>query len=307
MEQIIKFKSIDEYNKVYGVETLHPLVHAIDTSNIMCEEIPEMSIAYSFDFYSIFLFEMDNSVDYGKIKYGRNFYDYQDGTLMFTAPGQIMQNIPSLNIENCPGGWSLMFHPDLLRGTQLGRNVKNYSFFSYEVNEALHLSSQERKIILECFKNIEYELHRGMDNHTKDLIISNIELFLNYCKRFYERQFITRAWVNSDILSRFEKVLDDYFRSDMPQKLGLPTVKYCADKLNLSVNYLSDMLRRDTGKSTLEHIQLHLIETAKEKMFEKDKSVSQIAYELGFEYPQYFSRLFKKCVGMSPNEFRSMN
>lgn len=307
MKQIIKFKSIAEYNKVYSVETFHPLIHVIDISNTVCEEIPEMYNAYSFDFYSIFLFEMDNNVDYGKIRYGRKFHDFQDSTLMFTAPGQIMQDIPSLNIDNYPGGWSLTFHPDLLRGTQLGKNIKKYTFFSYEVSEALHLSDHERKTVIECFRNIEYELHRGMDNHSKDLIISNIELFLNYCRRFYDRQFITRSHVNSDILSRFEKVLDDYFRYDMPRKSGLPSAKYCADQLNLSVSYMSDMLRRDTGKSALEHIQLQLIETAKEKMFEKDKTISQIAYELGFEYPQYFSRLFKKRVGMSPNQFRTMN
>ncbi len=302
MEQIIKYHSIDQFNKKYGIETLHPLINIVDISTVPYVSISD---AFSFDFYTVFL----KDVNMGNLKYGRNYYDYQDGTLVFTAPGQIMEEEPS-EIESermNPKGWGLMFHADLLRGTQLGRNIKNYTFFSYEVNEALHLSDHERKMILECFKNIDYELRRGMDNHTKDLIISNLELFLNYCKRFYERQFITRSHVNSDILSRFEKVLDDYFKSDLPHKQGLPSVKHCANKLNLSVNYLSDMLRRDTGKSALEHIQLQLIEVAKEKMFKKDKTISQIAYELGFEYPQYFSRLFKKRVGMSPNEFRAMS
>ena len=204
-------------------------------------------------------------------------------------------------------GWVLMFHPDLLRGTQLGRNLKDYSFFSYEVNEALHLSEQERRTVLECFRNIENELRHAMDKHSKDLIVSNLELFLSYCRRFYERQFITRSHVNSDILTRFERVLDEYFHSELPKRLGIPSAKYCADKMNFSVNYLSDLLRKDTGKSTLEHIQLRLVEAAKEKLFDTNKSISEIAYELGFEYPQYFSRLFKKRVGMTPNEYRAAN
>lgn len=241
----------------------------------------------------------------GDIKYGRNYYDYQDGTLVFMAPMQIM------SMENrrpeAAKGWVLMFHPDLLRGTQLGRNLKDYSFFSYEVNEALHLSEQERRTVLECFRNIENELRHAMDKHSKDLVVSNLELFLSYCRRFYERQFITRSHVNSDILTRFERVLDEYFHSELPKRLGIPSAKYCADKMNFSVNYLSDLLRKDTGKSTLEHIQLRLVEAAKEKLFDTNKSISEIAYELGFEYPQYFSRLFKKRVGMTPNEYRAAN
>ena len=160
---------------------------------------------------------------------------------------------------------------------------------------------------MECFQNIITELNHGIDKHSQRLIVSNLELFLNYCTRFYDRQFITRSHVNSDILSRFETLLNDYFKSDLPQMEGLPTVKYCADKLHLSANYLGDLLKKETGKSAQEHVQLRLIEAAKEKMFEKDKSVSQIAYELGFEYPQYFSRLFKKRTGMTPNEYRISN
>ncbi len=299
MNRIIKYESIDDFNKENGIETLHPLINIVDISSAPSVRIADL---HSFNFYTVFL----KDINCGSIRYGRNYYDYQDGTLLFVAPEQIIKVEPESNTENdiVPQGWVLMFHPDILRGTQLGRNMRNYTFFSYDVNEALHISEQERKTIIECFQNIKYELRRGMDNHTKDLIISNLELFLNYCKRFYERQFITRSHVNSDILSRFEKVLDDYFKSDLPHKQGLPSVKHCANKLNLSANYLSDMLRRDTGKSALEYIQLQIIEIAKERMFEKEKTISQIAYELGFEYPQYFSRLFKKRVGMSPNEFR---
>ena len=299
MDGIHKFNTIDEYNKVMGVETRHPLVTVIDFSK--ASHPGEYPAGHSFGYYTIFL----KAQNCGDMKYGRNYYDYQEGTLVFLAPEQIVR------IENRKPhqlkGWTLMFHPDLIRGTALGRAMKEYTFFSYEVFEALHISEEERAMIIECFHNIEKELHRSIDKHSQKLIVSNIELFLNYCSRFYDRQFITRTQVNSDVLSRFETLLNDYFRSELPQTHGLPTVKYCADKLNLSANYFSDLLKKETGKSAQEHIQLRLIDSAKEKMFEKDKSVSQIAYELGFEYPQYFSRLFKKRTGMTPNEYRGMN
>lgn len=298
MDKIETYNSIDAFNKAFGIETLHPLVNIADVAKTKRVEIEG---CHCFNFYTIFL----KDVKCGDIKYGRNYYDYQDGTLVFMAPMQIM------SMENrrpeAAKGWVLMFHPDLLRGTQLGRNLKDYSFFSYEVNEALHLSELERRTVLECFRNIENELRHAMDKHSKDLIVSNLELFLSYCRRFYERQFITRSHVNSDILTRFERVLDEYFHSELPKRLGIPSAKYCADKMNFSVNYLSDLLRKDTGKSTLEHIQLRLVEAAKEKLFDTNKSISEIAYELGFEYPQYFSRLFKKRVGMTPNEYRTAN
>lgn len=299
MSGIQKFNTVDEYNKVVGVETRHPLVTVIDLSKAThMGEYPE---GHSFGYYTVFLKEQKC----GDMKYGRNYYDYQEGTLVFLAPEQIVR------IENRlphqPKGWTLMFHPDLLRGTSLGRAMKEYTFFSYDVFEALHLSAEEQRTVLECFGNIASELNHSIDNHSQRLIVSNIELFLNYCTRFYERQFITRKHANSDVLSHFENLLNDYFKSDLPQKQGLPSVKYCADKLHLSANYLGDLIKKETGKSAQEHVQLRLIEIAKEKMFEKQKSVSQIAYELGFEYPQYFSRLFKKRTGMTPNEYRNIN
>lgn len=298
MEKIITYESIDGFNKEFGMATLHPLIHIADMSK--AEEV-KIEGSHCFNFYSVYL----KDASCGDIKYGRNYYDYQDGTLLFMAPMQV------ISVENPSSGkdegWVLMFHPDLLRGTHLGNNLKKYTFFQYDVNEALHLSEQEREIIMNCLHNIEMELHHAMDENSKDLIVSNLELFLNYSKRFYERQFVTRSHVNSDTLSRFERILDGYFHSDLPQKQGIPTVKYCAERMNLSVNYLSDMLRKDTDKSALEHIQLRLVETAKEKLSGSEKSISEIAYELGFEYPQYFSRLFKKRVGVSPVEFRMNN
>lgn len=298
MDKITVFESISQFNKLFGIETLHPLISICDASRVNPVVIEG---SHCYNFYSIFL----KDVNCGDLKYGRNYYDYQEGTLVFMAPMQVM-SVENQKTEK-PQGWVLMFHPDLLRGTSLGQHMKKYTFFSYEVNEALHLSEQEREIVINCFHNIENELRHAMDNNSKDLIVSNLELFLNYSKRFYERQFVTRSHVTNDALSRFERILDDYFHSDLPRRKGIPTAKYCADKMNLSVNYLSDMLRKDTGKSTLEHIQLRLVEVAKETLLGTQKSVSEVAYELGFEYPQYFSRLFKKRVGMTPNEYRAAN
>jgi AraC family transcriptional regulator, transcriptional activator of pobA len=204
-------------------------------------------------------------------------------------------------------GRALIFHPDLIHGTSLGRNIKDYTFFSYEVNEALHLSARERAIVSDCFEKINYELDHAIDTHSKTLIVSYIELFLNYCKRFYERQFITRSHVNKDVLTRFEKILEEYFSSEMPIELGPPSVCYCAEKLYLSANYLGDLLKKETGKSAQEHIQLKLIDVAKEKIYDSSKSISEIAYELGFKYPQHFTRLFKNVTGYSPIEYRSLN
>ena len=303
MSKQIRFETPGEHNNACNVEVLHPLVSLLDFSKITPQQYIEADI-FSFGFYYIAFKESKC----GDLKYGCNYYDYQEGTLIFIAPNQIIQSENrDLTESTEPKGKALLFHPDLLRGTMLGRNMKKYSFFSYNVNEALHISEQERIIIMDCFRNIDYELQHGMDNHSKSLIVSNIEMFLNYCQRFYERQFITRSHVNNDTLSRFEQVLDDYFNSGLSKEYGLPTVKYCADKLYYSASYLSDMLRKETGKSAMEHIQLNFTEVAKEKLFDRSKSISEIAYELGFEYPQYFSRLFKKQVGMTPNEFRATN
>jgi AraC-like DNA-binding protein len=298
MDEIIKLESITQFNTLRGIETLHPLVSIIDFSKM--ELIPEAKASYGF--YCVFLKE----AKCGDLKYGCNYYDYQEGTLVFIAPGQVV------GIGNAPGspkpkGWGLLFHPDLIRGTSLGHNIKEYSFFSYESNEALHLSEKEREIILDCLNKIDHELHQSIDKHSKTLIANNIELLLNYCMRFYDRQFITRSHLNKDILVRFEKLLEEYFHSEMPQNLGLPTVKYCAENIHLSANYLGDLIKKETGKSPQEHIQLKLMDIAKERIFDTSKTVSEIAYELGFKHPQHFSRLFKNETGYTPNEYRLLN
>lgn len=297
MSQIMKINTVADYNNFMGQETLHPLVSVVDFSKTK----PVENNLKHLGIYAIFL----KDVKCGDMQYGRQTYDYQEGTLVFLAPGQIV-GVTNNGIKIQPKGYALVFHPDLLRGTALGKNIADYTFFSYESNEALHLSEQERQIIVDCFNKIDFELRHAIDKHSRTLIVSNIELLLNYCLRFYDRQFITRNDVNKDILVRFEKMLNNYFASDAPQELGLPTVKYCADQIHLSPNYFGDLIKKETGKTAQEHIQLKLMSIAKEKIFDPTKTVSEIAYELGFKYPQHFSRMFKNETGYTPNEYRNV-
>ena len=218
------------------------------------------------------------------------------------APGQ---TVGYTDIEGIPTkSVGLLFHPDFIRGTSLGRKIRKYTFFSYEANEALHLSEEERTIVLDCLKKIEMELRHAIDKHSKGLIATNIELLLDYCMRFYNRQFVTRTQSNQDVLTRFEALLDDYFRTGMVQTEGLPSVKYFAERVFLSPNYFGDLIKKSTGKTPQEYIQAKIIDTAKDFLLGTDKTVSQIADDLGFQYSQHFNRLFKRNVGMSPNEYR---
>ena len=240
------------------------------------------------------------------MRYGCQPYDYEDGALVFIAPGQVY-GIDSKGKLIKPSGRALVFHPDLIVGTPLGKHIKEYSFFSYEVNEALHLSKKERATINDCLEKIAAEIDLNIDKHSKTLIVSNIELFLNYCMRYYDRQFITRNNVNRDILVRFEDLLNDYFNSDLPRKLGLPSVTWCAEQLHLSPNYFGDLIKKETGNTALDYIQSKLIDEAKVKIFDPFKSINEIADELGFKYQQHFTRLFKQKTGMTPNEYKNAN
>jgi AraC-like DNA-binding protein len=298
MEEIVKIETVSQYNTMRGATTLHPLITVLDLSKAK----PMPARTFNFALYAIFLKELNC----GELKYGRNNYDYQEGTLVFISPGQVLGIQPGVKTF-APKGWAILFHPDLIKGTHLGKHIQDYSFFSYDVNEALHLSEKERLIILDCFNKIQYELEQSIDKHSKNLITSNIELFLNYCIRFYDRQFITRDNTHKGILEKFEKCLNNYFSSDKPQKAGLPSVTYCADTLNLSANYFGDLIKKETGKSAQEYIQAKVIDVAKQRIFDVDKSISEVAYELGFKYPQHFTRLFKQKVGVSPNEYRHLN
>ena len=268
MEKGIHYiENVFEYNDLLGVETLHPLVSVIDLSKAH----PMKHVRHIFGFYAIFLKE----VKCGDLLYGRQRYDYQEGTLVCLAPGQVI-GIEDNGEVYQPKGWALVFHPDLIRGTSLGRNIREYSFFSYEVNEALHLSEREREMVVGCFLKIRQELEHAIDRHSKRLIAINIEM-----------------------------LLDDYFAGDRAQREGLPSVKWCAGELCLSPNYFGDLIKKETGKSAQEYIQLKLIATAKERILAPNKTIGQVAYELGFQYPQHFTRLFKKITGLTPNEYRS--
>lgn len=298
METIIKLDCVDAYNKLRGIETLHPLVSVIDLSKTK----PMPAQTFNFGVYAVYLKELMC----GELRYGRSLYDYQEGTLVFIAPGQVLRVETKVTVVK-PKGWALVFHSELIKGTPLGRHIQDYSFFSYNSNEALHLSEKERQIVLDCFAKIQYELEQTIDKHSKTLIASNIELFLNYCTRFYDRQFIIRDNVNKGIVERFEGVLNGYFSSDKPQHIGLPSVAYCAEQLHLSPNYFGDVIKKETGKPAQEYIQEKVIDVAKERIFDIDKSISEVAYELGFKYPQHFTRLFKQRVGHTPNEYRMLN
>lgn len=291
----MKIDTVQQYNDYFGIETSHPLVSVIEGK---CAK-PLRFCKKLYNVYTILL----KDTDCGNLKYGQSIYDYQRGAMLFLAPGQVMGSEDDGMLHQ-PEGWVLAFHPELLRDTLLASLIKEYSYFSYNANEALHLSGQERRTIIECMEKVRTELQYPIDKHSKSLIIDNIKLLLDYCIRFYDRQFITRENANKDVLTRFESLLDDYFSSDAPAEKGMPTVQYCADKLCLSANYFSDLCRKETGMSALKHIQQKVLDVAKEQVFNTSKSISEISYELGFPYPQHFSRWFKKMAGITPNEYR---
>lgn len=294
-KKIANFASIAEYNEQLGVETLHPLVSVIDLSKAR----PMRHMRHTFSFYSVYLKEEKNC----ELLYGRKYYDYCEGSVVCLAPGQVI-GVEDTGEVFQPKGWALLFHPDLIAGTPLNRMMKEYTFFSYEVNEALHLSERERENFMDCLHKIQEEMEHSIDRFSKRLIASQISLLLDYCLRFYERQFITRHEVNNDVISRFEKLLNDYFHSGKAKEEGIPSVKYCASKLCLSPNYFGDLVKKETGRTAQETIQNKVVELAKNQLTE-NLSISQIAYGLGFDYPQHFTRMFNKVAGCSPSEYRS--
>lgn len=295
MEAVIKIDRVEVYDKLFGLETLHPLVSVVDLSKAT---VWPTQFTINYGVYALFLKE----TRCGDIRYGRQMYDYSEGTVVGFAPGQVA--VTEMPENTRPLAHGVLFHPDLIKGTSLGQGIKQYSFFSYNSTEALHLSEDERGIFLDCLDKIQMELLRPIDKHSKRLISRNIELLLDYCMRFYERQFITRSEMNRDVLSKFETLLDSYFQSGQAQTEGLPSVKYFADKVCLSPNYFGDLLKKETGKSPQEYIQNKIVDLAKEMIAGTDKTFNQIAYELGFQYSQHFTRLFKKNAGCTPSEYR---
>lgn len=275
----------------------HPLVSVIDMSDIKCHFDDSMT-SVIYNFYSICIKKGFK----GKLKYGQNYYDFDEGVMTFFSPGQVISTV--VDNDNALCGWWLVIHPDFIRNYQLGKRIKDYNYFSYAVWEALHLSAKEEEMIISIMKNISKEYESVIDSYSQDVIVSHTDLLLNYCNRFYNRQFITRKSANSDLLVKLEKLLSDYFDSEEAQRNGLPTVQYISGQLNLSANYLSDLLRNQTGRSTQQHIQDTVIEKAKEILANTSLSVSEVAYRLGFGYPQSFSKLFKSKTNVSPLEFR---
>lgn len=295
MEEIIRLDNVDTYNRLFGLETQHPLVSVIDLAK--ATKFPK-HFTMNYGVYALYL----KQVKCGDLRYGRQTYDYQEGTVTSFAPGQVVEVTMDENVRPLARG--VIFHPDLIRGTSLGREIRHYSFFSYSSNEALHLSDDEKMIFNDCLDKISMELAHPIDKHSKLLISKNIELLLDYCMRFYERQFITRSAVNKSVVIKFDELLDDYFHSGKTQSEGLPTVKYFADRICLSPNYFGDLIKKETGRTAQEYIQGRIMDAAKDMIIGTDKSVSEIAYSLGFQYPQHFSRVFKKHTGNTPNEYR---
>lgn len=289
------FNSISDLHRVLGLpKPLHPLVSLVDNTSIAIDN-ELLPTAFALNFYKI-----SYKLGLGKIKYGQTYYDFDEGGLVFTAPNQVLAVTDDTEYK----GQTLLFHPDFIRNYPLGKNIKNFGFFSYSANEALHLSDKEKTIILGILKNMDDELQSTIDEISQDVLVSQIELLLNYSNRFYKRQFITRKAASNDLLAKSEEVLNDHFNNTTALMKGLPTVQYLADQLNVSSRYLSDMLRSLTGHNAQQHIHDKLIEKAKEILSISSLSVAEIAYQLGFEHPQSFNKLFKRKTNLSPLEFR---
>lgn len=299
MSETVKINSISKLHEFFGYpyKPTHPLITLIDFSKIDVYAI-KSGTRKMFGFYSVTLKKLKGA----GIIYGRKDYDFSEASLLCMAPEQL-SIVTDVEKDAFIEGWGLFFHPDLIRTSSLNDKIKEYTFFSYNMNEALHLSGKEKNTLNSVLQTIEEEFSGKLDHYSHDLIASNLEVLLNYCNRFYGRQFITRSHHSKSIVSRFEEILSDYFESDLAKENGLPSVKYCADQLHLSSNYLGDLLKQETGKSAIDHIHYYLIEKAKSLLLNSSDSISEIAYDLGFEQRQSFSKLFKKKTGMSPKVY----
>lgn len=302
MSEIIHLQSIADLYKLFELgNSQHPLVAVFDFSKVNERLIQNSKITT--DFYSI----MFKNYCKNNFKYGRKSIDFQDGNLICIAPNQIIEIDNEIEEREDKMGWGLFFHPDLIRATSLNDNLKNYRFFDYDISEALHLSDKEKNVLYECIQKIQIELQENIDVHSQYIMVSTIELLLNYCSRFYGRQMITRSQTHKTIITQIEIILASYFSEIKLKDKGLPSVKFLADSVNLSPSYLSDLLKKETGKNAQEHIHFYLIEEAKKLLLNSEKNINEIAYGLGFEYPQYFNKLFKKKTGKTPLEYRNWN
>jgi len=301
MTDFFHLKSIAELHRLFGLEKpLHPLITII-------KEWPQID----FDFENtkmtsdLYIIGLKGNVR-GTFKYGRNSYDYEEGTLVFMAPNQVAR-FDEADAELDRYGWNIFFHPDLLRKSTLANTIKDFSFFNYGINEALHVSDKEKKMLIDFVQRIEIELEQNIDKHSQELILANLESLLKYCLRYYDRQFYTRTNLNKDLVDRFNKFLEGYFLSDELVKEGIPSIGKCGEALSMSGSYLSDLLRLETGRSAKDHIHDFIIEKAKTLLLSSNTTVSEVAYGLGFDYPQHFTKLFKLKTGLNPTDFRTLN
>ncbi len=301
MSQIIHLKSVDDVSQLLDTpKPTHPLIAIYPHPAGLEYNYGDTRI--SSDLYTI---SLKHGIE-GEFGYGRNTYDFREGTMTFMAPNQVM--IPGKgSIPEQTENWNIYFHPDLIHGSNLGTHIDDYSFFDYDTTEALHISEEERKTLTELAMKIKREIENNIDKHSQKLIVTNLELILDYCLRYYDRQFYTRSNFHQDLVARFERILKDYFKENLQLDKGLPTVKYCGEALNISPNYLSDLLKKETDRNAQDHIHAYVIDKAKHLLLSSDDSVKQVAYHLGFDYSQHFSKLFKAKTGMSPMEFRTLN
>lgn len=300
MTEFIYIQSISQLHQLMEIDKpVHPLISVVRHSKDM--KISFGNARFNSDLFFISLKENIK----GSFKYGRNAYDFEEGTLLFVAPGQVLSS--NEEIEPDLGGWSIFFHPNLIQKSSLATTITDYHFFNYEIHEALHLSDKEKATLTECFLKIEEEINQNIDKHSQELIIHNIESILKYGLRYYDRQFAVRSNQNQDHISKFEAFLKNYFNQNQQIETGIPTVEICGKAMNMSGKYLSDLLKAETGKSLLEHIHLFIVEQAKSTLLNSNLSVSEISYSLGFDYPQHFSKLFKTKTGLSPSEYRYLN
>ena len=300
----LRIESVSQIHSILGArKPAHPLITVINASWHPPVSLPPVMMDQQI-VSALYTVSLKQGHECG-LKYGRQPYDFQEGSVMFLAPGQSVTPItePS-DLEVHGEGWTLVFHPDLIRRSPLADKMKEYTFFGYESHEALHLSDEEQQTLTSIVKRIEEEYSQRLDAHSQELLVGHVQLLLSYCQRFYGRQFTLRNHANLDVIARLENFLQQYFESDKPTREGLPTVQTCAKEMGYSPDYLSDLLKKETGKNTREHIHTFLIEKAKTRLLGSQDTISQIAYSLGFEHPQHFSKLFRSKTGKSPGEFR---
>lgn len=297
----MQIRSISEMHQLLAIEKpAHPLISVV-------RHTKEMNLSFGKDLRinnHLYFISLKENIQ-GAFQYGRNSYDFQEGSLVFMRPKQITSN--SGNTEPDLGGWSIFFHPDLIRVSSLSNSILQYSFFDYDSNEALHISEKEKNALTAIIQKIEIEINQNIDEHTQEIIIHNIESLLKYSQRYFDRQFLTRKNLSKDFVIKFEKYLLTYFESNLPSEKGIPSVQECGENLGMSGKYLSDLLKKETGRSITEHIHLHIVEKAKNELLNSNIPISQIAFSLGFDYPQHFSKIFKNNAGVSPKEYRSLN